>query len=64
MKKRKKHKNFFRNKYCSICKKPATKFRLMNSGRRYMLCDSSKCDYFTRLKEGHFDKTVFDSINK
>jgi hypothetical protein len=46
--------SFFQNKTCDICKKPATKFRLIKY-KHFMLCDDKECDLYTRIKTGWFE---------
>ena len=48
---KKKRKPFFDNKTCDICKRPAIIFRLIKD-KTYMLCESRKCDFLTRIRNG------------
>ena len=40
--------SYFSGKRCDICKKQATRFRLILN-RQYMLCDGKECELRTRL---------------
>ena len=54
MNKKKKHKPYFKNKTCDICKQPAKLFRSIKN-ENYVLCDSKKCDLITKTKAGFFN---------
>lgn len=47
----KKHRPFFDNKICDVCKKPAKIFRVIEN-KTYMLCDYRECDFVIRIKHG------------
>jgi len=47
-------KPFFNEKTCSLCKKPASIFRVIKD-KRYMLCDSKECERKTRIRAGWFN---------
>lgn len=51
---RKKRRPFFTGKTCSICKLPASMFRVIK-GKHIMLCNSKKCEKITRIRAGYFD---------
>jgi len=57
MKKNFKRKPWFDNKYCELCKKQGTTFRLIKN-RHYILCDSQICDYKTRIRAGFFNEAL------
>lgn len=53
MKKYNKHRTFFGNKNCDICKKPASLIRFYKN-KSQVICSSKKCDYLSRVKLGIF----------
>jgi len=48
-----KHKKWFENKQCSICKQPGSIFRFIR-GKSFILCDKKECDLINRVKMGFF----------
>lgn len=55
--KKRRYKPFFGNKTCDICKSPAVMFRLIKD-KTYMLCESKKCDFFTRVKNNWHETII------
>jgi len=54
---KKKHKPFFENKTCNICKAPAIIFRCIDN-KHYLLCNSKKCDFTIRVRHGLHEPLV------
>ena len=48
-----KMRKYFDNKRCDICKKSATRFRIILH-RQWYLCDDKKCDLATRINTPFF----------